>query len=129
MSHHRHPCGGKLEHESCGDKGTLSWWMTGSSEAANATYVFDQSSGSDINRIYQTPAPYAPDPGIGCWAAVWGVSAMCAPHRPYDWLYCVATWNRATKLRTLTVHNLIKGVNNSVSADDADQLVFDDVLT
>lgn len=124
---------GKLEYKvTYGERGTLSWWMTGSSEAAYVTYVFDLNrSGSDINRIYQAPAPYAPDPedqGV-VWRCGSTYLRCVLPIDPGDWLDCSATWNKTTKCRTLTVYNHTQGVNNSVSADDADQLVFDDVLT
>lgn len=130
---------GYLEYKvTYGDRGLLRWQMTGSGKPLdpNGTAIFNLNPGASSdkrNDIWQATSASLGTPGAGqvVWintSGGWSPLTCELSIDPDDWLDCVITWNKTTKLRTLTVHNLTKGVSNSVSANDADTLVFGDRL-
>jgi len=92
--------------------------------------AFNLNPGGAVrNDIWQTSSAGSATPSVH-WYNQNGVGWLWCylDFDPGDWLDCCITWNKTTKLRTLTVYNLTQGVSNSVSAQDADTLVFGDKL-
>jgi hypothetical protein len=109
---------GELEYEvTYGERGTLAWRMTGSS-ATTATDVFTLGTGNTITQLSGAGSKLSWS-GLDCSLDI----------SPLDWLYCVATWDRVSGDRSLTVHNLTQGVNASATATDADTLAFGSTLS